>query len=558
MEIDASWAALQPQCCDADDYLGLGARCAAGGGCYEPLRPMGSTLWFALFDALGLPPSALVWVHVGLMLLSSALALRVALRWCGPALALRARGARRAWIAALGLAALLAHGVFLWPVLRHSLADPPAAVAALLALWLILLRRPDSGALHYAGIGLLLGLAAWVRAFYLYPVLGWLAAVGLLWALDRARRPRELWLLLALLPIGLQYAATWRHTGGLAYISPSEQAKWSELHLRDGSAGYDTLLRPVEAFRWPSPCSADNRGPRQALEALDLPLLACIALSRFDFYFGSYAPATYLTPRTGNLNTLEDVERLGGVELLGTRYEMNADRAPDGRHSASRLVVEQVGEEVGVRRALAPLQSGAYTFSVWAWAPEPATLDLRFYRQSDGAIAFERQVAIDGQSHRHVVSGTPLDGSPHLLLVGRGRDSQATWGRRVGDALYLWGGRLERGEQASPWERPADPRAGEARRLWSPVLLLAHLAAFAVVGALLWRSRAGLDRQRLGAVVLLGLLLAEGLAIVPEQRFMIAVQVALWTVAAFALAAHALHRTAPRRYGRSHGAGLPT
>ena len=140
------------------------------------------------------------------------------------------------------------------------------------------------------------------------------------------------------------------------------------------------------------------------------------------------------------------------------------------------------------------------------------------------------------------------------MFLGRPAGSDVDWGLLPGDQMLVWGGHFGRGVHPVAWELPADPRAGEARRHWSDGLLAAHAAALVVIAVLLWRQRRRLARPRLAILLLFALLLGQGLVIVPEQRFMIAGQAALGSIAASALAAHGRGRTSARRYGHSRGA----
>ncbi len=557
MEEGLVWPPLREQCCDALVYLDSGSICAAGDGCYDPLRPMGSGLWFAALDAFGLPPTILIWVHLLLVLLSVWLSIGLARQWLGHTLALGTPRMVKNMLAVCGIGSLLAHLIFLQPVLPHSLADPPSALLTLMATWLALKLPKESHWWRYAVIGILLGLAAFIRAYYLYPVLGWLLAMGMLWIADRNRRPRELLLALALLPIAIQYTATWRETGRFGYISPAQESMWKELHLRDGSMGYDTLLRPIEGFRWLSPCSEDQLGPMQAFEQRDPWLATCIFASRLNFYFGSYAATTYLKPDpnlqpdANKLDRFNDADVLGGIHMLATHAVLNAVRAPSGRLSTTRLIVQQATDVAGVEQAFRPHSTGAYSYSVWLWSTQPATVELRMYRQSDGQQVAARQIDLTPKAERYAISGELQDASPHVIFLGTGAHGGADWGRKVGDSLLMWGGKLERGSQPQAWKPAADPRLGEARRLWSPLLLLANSAALLVVGVLCWRQRRAINKLQVGVVLLLGLLLAEGLVIVPEQRFVIAVLVAIWTLAWFVSVAAFARRGGVQRYGHS-------
>src|SRR2546426_6068751 len=190
-----------PQCCDATGYLELGHRCFAEGRCWDGLRPLGMILYASLPDRLGLPQESLIYFNLGLVLVSVLLA---------------ARFIRAVWPATgtvLGFMrypiALVPHVAFLWAVCFNSLSDAPAAAFALSGLWLTCITIVERrGPVLASASGLLLGLSAFMRLSYLYPVLLFGAVYAAI-AVYRGRVPAvsAMALLAALLaPLSLQVA----------------------------------------------------------------------------------------------------------------------------------------------------------------------------------------------------------------------------------------------------------------------------------------------------------------------------------------------------------------
>lgn len=288
MQISA--LAFAPQCCDAVRYLDRSQECLQTlGACYDSLRPVGAQLWFVWPLALGLPSEILIlvhWVLLALSVLLSTLAIRHWAAWAG------CRTVDR-WLAPLFLSSLAIHLIFSWPVMNVALTDLPAGIFALLALWNLVLSvgRERHLWLPLGIAGLLLGSAAWMRSFYLYPLVGTIAVYALSWIMVKPRRLSELALLVALLPVAIQLAATWYVDGVFGYIGPKQSHYWTAIHLSSNLAGYDTMVSPVKGYPWESNCdgeglirSATNGAFRDA---------ACLIESRLDFYFGSYSPVTY-------------------------------------------------------------------------------------------------------------------------------------------------------------------------------------------------------------------------------------------------------------------------
>lgn len=282
-----------PQSADAINYLEIGSDCAKGlNGCYDPLRPMGSVLWFSIPYRLGLPPEYIIIGNLLLVLISiilSGFAMQRLVQTLNP----HRPKSKILFLILTGFSAA-AHLLFLYPVMFNSLADTPAAVFALIAVWTLLLSRSNSSLAILGGSGAMLGLAAFFRIFYLMPVLIVLAAFGLIWR--RQRRMGQLVFLVALLPILFQCMATYRNYGYFNYLQ-NKNMGYSSTHLKGELIGYDTLL--------PAQGAAD--GHPWKLEGIESGLFSLLwkgnikdalrlLAGKIEFYLGTYSPRTYLSP----------------------------------------------------------------------------------------------------------------------------------------------------------------------------------------------------------------------------------------------------------------------
>jgi hypothetical protein len=324
---------VESQCCDADAYMGLGYQCSLSAAkCWDSLHPMGAVLWFSVPFRLNLPAASILVAHFLLLLISSALAGT----WLWRTLESNSFDSFHRILLRAGvfLLALCIHGVFFRAVIFTSLADAPAGLMALIAVWLILLVHQGSEttataiseACMLAASGVLIGLACWIRVFYLYPLLLSLL-VGALFAFTRPyRRRASLWLLLAMAPVLIQYGTTFARTGTLNYIAPVTGNYWTAQHLTSSASGYDTLVPqspawisslethlvasghlPAELLRrpvvvssapqiaaklWSSRC--EEGGLVGSLKRADIINIGCVVTSRVNFYLGSFASKTYL------------------------------------------------------------------------------------------------------------------------------------------------------------------------------------------------------------------------------------------------------------------------
>lgn len=522
---------LEPQCCDANEYLQLGRLCADG-QCQDALRPLGTAVWFSLPFRLGIAPEWLVTVHLLLLLLSAALGARAMASLAGNARSTRTTQA-------LLLPSLLVHGIWFWPILRVTLSDLPASVLALCGCWLLLLAGEQRRASWQALAGALcLGVACLVRTFFLYPLYGALLA-WLLAALVAGRWRAVLpALLVALLPPLLQYNSTWRHSGEWSYLHPRWAQNWSHRHLTDAATGYDTVS--ATPYRWyTAPCATSDW--LASLQQRDMGGAACLALGRLQFYLGSYSARTFLVGEHDNL--LAGYERaIGGWQLDGLAAITEADPALAGQlmaslaaecppEAAERPLCQAASASTGnlllqpqvpgqLQQAARLAAATPYTFSAISWSAVPVTLQASLLDTGQTVLA-SATWPVGPMPTVHQLSATTGQAGLHRVRIESPQASATPFA--------LWGLRLEQGT-APDW-REAVRLPPEAIRLWSPWLLAANSAAVLGALAVVWLHRRQWRPAQWAALAFVALSAGLSIVIVPEQRFFVVPLVACWLLA---------------------------
>lgn len=278
-----------PQCCDAQDYLDRGAACARSiDGCWDPLRPIGMSIYSSIPFRLHVPPESIILINI-LVITTAAYFFISLLKTLAP----RVPRSVRVGAVAVPLA------IFLGDPTRSALSEAPATAAALLALVLgarlLLDDTPDAAGprqrLQAPLAGGAAGAALLLRSFYLHPLLLWAAACcgALLWQRGRrALRPVALLLLPLALAISTQLCWTWRYTDKWAFIDPAQKARWTEMHFSSSYIGYDTLLPPAP-HPWPAHNVPDG-GLSRAVKDKNIKSAISLLLQKQNFYFGTYTP----------------------------------------------------------------------------------------------------------------------------------------------------------------------------------------------------------------------------------------------------------------------------
>lgn len=534
---------LAAQCCDAGSYIGYGQECAIGVACYGDLRPVGDYYWFSMPARLNLPIDYIIFANAAVMLLSIYLSV-IALKRLAGYLKSGDVLFNRVVNLLLPPASFAAHAIFFHPTLFNSLSDSPAAGFVLSGVWLLMIAGIQDAskwkkAMAMAASGLCLGLAAWLRAFYLYPVLIIVAAYCLMWLFSKKYVWGELLILLALVPIGSQYVTMHQAYGTYSYIKEETSNSWTNMHLNQPFVGYDTVF-PRNAYFWQPQHCTSSLGILNGLQAHDYKSLACVVFERFYFYFGTYRSDTYIFTDVKNQLVPQFLENIGDPNsdwfTQNLRWESDVINAPNGTLTADKLTVTEPDSTGRGDAVMWVMLRGntPHTFSVWLWSPFPKTINLAIKRHYDDRFIALEKITLSPIPQRYSVTGTTLETAEYDVDIGRTpfKDHAITFGTEPEDYLYAWGAQLEVGERATEFlsVQLIEP---DSVREWRPLLLSLNIILLLVVAAAIVYNRKFWLRQRSGLSIVIFYLaaLAECLAIIPEQRFSIAIMVFMWLIA---------------------------
>lgn len=541
------------QCCDAGSYVGIGSECAVGGKCYGELRPVGDYLWFAVPPKLGWPLESLIAANLVMLLVSILLSVMAFKKLLESTCSL---AVRKSPLFLMVLSSIAIHAVFLRPTLFNTLSDPPANLFLLNSFWLLMIahfnhRQGLAVKMQFLLSGLCLGLAAWLRAFYLYPVLVGLSAYLMSWIFSKKRKPEQLLLLLALLPISTQYITMHKVYGTYSYLQEESTNSWVRVHLYQPFIGYDTVF-PREGYFWePQHCEA-KLGILNGWDAGDYKGIGCIVMERIYFYLGSYEPETYkFTDRTNQL-IFQYAESIGASQtdwfISELMVEPDVTMAPDGKQTAEKLTVTTAKPDgSGDVVMWIPLRANTpHTFSVWLWSPVARTVNLAIKRHNDDAIIARQQFTLTSTPTRYAITGATLGVDRNsiggttfnadLYDVDIGRtpypDAAVSFGTVPGDYFYAWGAQLETGGSTTDYD-PSGIFSPDSVRKWRPAILVLNAGMLLLALIAIVRQRAFWFRQGAGLCILAIALAsaAESVAIIPEQRFGIGWMIFFWLVA---------------------------
>lgn len=527
-----------PQTTDAVDYLAFGKVCAQLGECYNPLRPVGVVWWFSIPFRLGLPPATLILAHWLMLLISWVLSV-LACRQLLPVGSLSNPLTSKITTAVLAGFSLLAHAMFLWPVMFNSLSDAPAAALMLSGVWLLVLSRHSRYQVPVLLLAaVFLGVTPSLRLYYLYIVLGLLVVYFLLWATNRQRKWGELVLLLVLLPVFGQYWATWKHTGYVSYITKDAGSAWQSALFKSPAVGYDTAV-PTFPLGVYTDCSRTAGDLTTVVEKRDYYGLACFFYHRSRFYLSSYLPYTYIAaPANFMDNLISHGERpWSKMYWVGVGVDVNeADMlSPDGVHPAAIVRPNSAGVGADVAALTSWFwiaEPGSYTASMWLWAPQPVAVNV-------GITEWDTDITSPSSYRECILTTVPQrcvlsfdlakTDATYALMIGKiSKDIPSLYGSTGKESFYAWGAQLVRGDK--PGEYMPDPRLDE-RRLWSIPLFFANAAMLLSCIVFLCRKGCLFDRTRLPLLWCVVTVFVLGIITVPEQRFVIVTMIIGWCVA---------------------------
>lgn len=519
------------QCCDAHLYINLARACLAG-ECYDPVRPAGVQYWFSLPLRVGLPLEYVMvanWVLLFISVTLAVFAVRAVLRKINGAVGLGAT-------AIILFVATASHIFFFWPFMHVFLADAPAGLMATIGIFSYLLgsnsqRWPAAAWWVLAGIGL--GMSVWIRSFYLYPVVILLGIHTLFWLLNGRRRAVDILVLVALIPILIQFNMTWQRHHQWSFIEPVASKTWKSIHLSDSGIGYDTLL-PFSAYRIFPKCEFIPGGVKAAWDNKSFKTLWCYTSRRIAYYWGSDTRQAYMIMKSGT-NLFPYGEQLDTLPIWsadGVRVIADDAIAPDGNRTADKLIFPEELNHTrdGLKRmtiGFMPTWVGPHTLSIWLWSPVEKRVILRWRHASSNEVLKELPIVLTAEPTRYSLTADfPME--YYLLhLVSEGQQAEQM-GSATSDYFYAWGLQLERGAIMTPYTFNDDPAH---YRLWSAWLLLANLTALLLALILIKPIVQYRNTSLLLTLGFIGLTFGEALLILPEQRFVVATNTVLWSLA---------------------------
>jgi hypothetical protein len=548
MQTIADLISFLPQCCDAQNYLLIGQDCAAKEACYNDLRPLGAGYWFSFPYRFGWPLESMIVANLLLMLGSIVLSLVAIDR-----LARLKQFVLPAWQRTLFLiASTLVHVIFLYPTLRHAITDAPASLFALIGTWL-LLATPDKSprrGITLCCAGLSLGMAAWMRVFYVIPVLVITGLWIIFWLFNHPRKTSDLCLLSLLPIIASQYLSSWHHTHRIEYLPPNPGLV--EWHMTSIPTGYDTVL-PGYTYAWNAPC-VHYTSMQEALDTHDLHSLGCQLIGKLDFYLGSYSALTYWNPDEGDV--IGDLDTASGANtVVGAQQvtAVNMRQTPEhagisGHAPAIHVWKEDLRRDGEIYQTLEVNENYKYKITLLAWSKQVRqyiTLEIRDHATHESAYGGGLLLTSTPQEF-YLGKYLPMTGHKDIVLGFPyiSPDSE------IGQKATALGWTINQGDF---YISDVKVQAIDLRktRIWSVWILIANGVALAGCFLLVLRNRQ--DWQTHHWTVFLFWMGggAMALALAPEQRYAISILITDWIffLACVAVLSRPLHQTAKPRHG---------
>jgi len=114
------------------------------------------------------------------------------------------------------------------------------------------------------------------------------------------------------------------------------------------------------------------------------------------------------------------------------------------------------------------------------------------------------------------------------VVIGSTDAHDVSFDNQPMNEFYAWGAQLEQSDAMTDYQKPD---AGVTRtdfRYFSPLLLIANVAAMLSVLWWFWANRKHATRLQVLPAILMALVVGEIMVTQPEQRFVIAVEVYIW------------------------------
>jgi len=524
MQMLTSFFDLLPQCCDAKNYIQIGQECATLDQCYNDLRPMGAAYWFSIPYRLGWEVKSLIYIHVLLTVVSVLLSVMVVNKFYT-----QTRKASHLSVldkAMLLIVSALVHGIFLYPVLQITITDAPASSLVLISTWLLILI-PEGGisrTVLLAIAGLLLGISAWMRVFYLIPVFFVTIVWVIIWLCHRQRKFHDLAFLVILIPIIVQYSASFKHSGRVEYLPPDPGLM--ESHLDTTATGYDSVL-PGFAYYWYGPCE-NYQAIRAAVKSHDLKSLACQAIGKLNYYLGSFSTTVYWYPENYtitndfDLNIKNTAHPFTAVNFL---QEENNSVHPDNSPSAFRLWKDNKNLDAEIIQPITFSEQYKYKVSLKAWSPtrfQYITLEIKDHATHNSELKNELLLTNTPQPivlNKYLAQSGLKDivlGFPYVPPDSENGKKAKALGATINQGdFYITDVHFEKADLTQ-------------MRTWSYLILSANGLAIIGTVLLLIKIRNAMTSLQWLSVAFLAMCCLILLAIAPEQRFAIAPLIFLW------------------------------
>jgi hypothetical protein len=515
---NSRWLNFWPQCSDALDYLDKGKQCAKDGACFDTLRPIISNLWFSIPARLGLPEEILLLLHAVLFLASVMLTSLVLL-----VLANKASTPTLLHKILIVFICALVHAIFLMPTIFYALTDAPASLLVLIAVECIVLihfQLCQFQRLGYLMCGILFGTAVGLRVFYLYPVVITVVAylfVSLLINRSDKKRYHKLYLCILFVPVVMQMHATYLYSGDIAYLPQDGTQYWRNTHQRSPYIGYDTLM-PEQPYAWHGNEDVCT-GVWTAIEQGNWRGLQCTLTGRLYFLLGSYAHQTYVQSNRVDWDYMSVDPRLQITGLNQKDWPFERTLGGGRVSVADADIPWKIVEEIWLDDA------GVLTFSVTlrdVRASEVAMSEqhhhsLSFWlTEENGQIIDQHEMVLSSDLHRYHWQTAVNKPGRYVAAVGSGGGISAPVLFDAGDFTVQTG-----------WHEEPYPMAQERVRFWSYGMLVVQcMALMAVLVIILCHCRKNACVSVLALLPML--ILAQSLLVIPEQRFIVVMEIMLW------------------------------
>ncbi|MEZ5494848.1 MAG: hypothetical protein R3E61_09850 [Pseudomonadales bacterium] len=410
-------------------------------------------------------------------------------------------------------------------------------------IWLLLLSHNTNtfpNLIFITAGSSMIGLAAWIRSFYFYPLLASVAIcfIGFLCLRREYKKIAHVFILSALFFPAVQVMHTYKVSGKIAYMYTTASNAWTDIHLNSKEVGYDTVLPLFPMYSLPQHCSI-NSGLLPSLKERDFSSLFCLLYNRTAFYLGTYKNVTYIDSyHPINKLLSEDIENIGKptswlTQNVNIQWDVSQD--PLQGNSADKMdVVEDGSDNTAYLVQWVTLPANTeYTFSAWLWAEHPGSITIAFSHHGTSSVIAKKIVSITTEPQRFFVSGKTLDANDYSVSIG---NMPFTGDHAVMPSLpspfYAWGAQLETGSSMTKYTGIEKPDPEVLRPKYLSLLIINTLAILTALFFLVRNRQMLLTHPaHLVAVSIVIFSFAQALIIIPEQRFVIVPMIFIWLLA---------------------------